>query len=166
MSFELRKNHSPGICIVHSYCKGILFDIPFISFFRIIPICSNIYIFQSSIPHIASADEGIAGRIEPIKSIRRTNPRNSMRVAISINHYIKIFLSQKAPAIRANSLVVRLDQIGAALGITFARQLHHLGPLIEGSVTVAICGIIIIAVALNLRIIRLIIVIKNHCADI
>ena len=105
MSFELRKNHSPGICIVHSYCKGILFDIPFISFFRIIPICSNIYIFQSSIPHIASADEGIAGRIEPIKSIRRTNPRNSMRVAISINHYIKIFLSQKAPAIRANSLV-------------------------------------------------------------
>ncbi len=78
-------------------------------FLWIIPICTLFYTRKPAIPHIPGADEGITCRIEPVKSIRRTDPRNSMRVAISINHYIKIFLSQKAPAIRANSLVVRLD---------------------------------------------------------
>ena len=89
-----------------------------------------------------------------------------MRVAISINHYIKIFLGQKAPAIRANSLVVRLDQIGTALGVTFARQLHHLGPLVEATITIAICSIPIIAVTFNCRIVRLIFCNTNHLADI
>ncbi len=91
---------------------------------------------------------------------------NSVPIVVRMKHNVKIVLGQKAPAIRTDALVIRLDQIGAAFGIAAARQLHHLGPLVESSVTVAICGIVIIAESFNLRIIRLIIVIENHFTNI
>ena len=62
--------------------------------------------------------------------------------------------------------MVFLDKVRTALGIAFARQLHHLGPLVKATVTVAICGIVIITVTFYLGIILLILVSSNHISDI
>ena len=62
--------------------------------------------------------------------------------------------------------MVRLDLVGTTFGIAFARQLHHLGPLVQGSVTVALRGIVIITIALDFRVIFLILKTPNHFSNI
>ena len=62
--------------------------------------------------------------------------------------------------------MVFLDKVRTTLGIAFARQLHRLGPLVKATVTVAICGVVIITVAFYLGIILLILVSSNHISDI
>ena len=89
-----------------------------------------------------------------------------MRISIAVYDKFEIVVSQQAPAIRADSLVVFLDKVRTTLGIAFARQLHHLGPLVQGSVTVALRGIVIITIALNLRVIFLILKTPNHISDV
>ena len=89
-----------------------------------------------------------------------------MRISIAVYDKFEIVVSQQAPAIRADSLMIRLNLVDSALGIAFARQLHHLGPLIQGSIAVALRGIVIITITLDLRVIFLVFKAPNHFTDV
>ena len=89
-----------------------------------------------------------------------------MRIAIGMKHYVKIFLGQEPPAIRTDSLMIFLNKVSTTFSIATARQLHHLGPLVEPPVAVAIGRVPIVAITFNRRIISLIFYVCNHFADI
>ena len=89
-----------------------------------------------------------------------------MLIVVGMQNDIEVVLRQQAPAVGADSLMVFLDKVGTALGIATARQLHHFGPLVEPAVYFAVGGIIVIAIAFYLGIIRQIFIVIIHFTDI
>ena len=115
---------------------------------------------------IASSNKAKPSIIAATKTKRRTGTLHPIFVPIAVHNDIVIIVGQQAPSARANSLVVRLNQISTTLSITFIRQLHHFGPLIKATVIMTIQRIIFIAVAFNLGIIFLIFKAIYHFTDI
>ncbi len=98
--------------------------------------------------------------------MHRTHSLDAVIISFGIYHYDIIIKIKQSPAIGADSLVVRLNQIGTTFSIAAARQLHHLSPLVEASKFVALGGIVVIAIALYLGIVILVVFAEHHIADI
>ena len=65
----------------------------------------------------------------------------------------KIMPRHQTPAFWANSLVVWLYKVGATLGIATIVETHHLRPLVKAAVTVALGGVVVVAVAFDFRVV-------------
>ena len=74
-------------------------------------------------------------------------------IPVGMNYDVVVVICQKSPTVGANSLVVRLNQVGATLAVALKRQLHRLRPLVKPTVLNAIEGIIVVAIFLYLCII-------------
>ena len=66
---------------------------------------------------------------------------------------LKIINIHYSPAFWANSLVVWLYKVGATLSITTVIETHHLRPLVKAAVTVALGGVVVVAVAFDFRVV-------------
>ena len=137
-------------------------------FLRIKPINS---FFQTIKPtlfrSLTRSGQGESAGIRSAETICRAQPLYAVIIDILIPHHNTIIIIRKQPpTIRADSLVVFLNKVGAALGIAAARQLHHLGPLVEATEFVALGGIIVVAVAFDFGIVVLVIFARHHLTDI
>ena len=89
-----------------------------------------------------------------------------MSISITMQNDVKIIICQQAPSVRADSLVIRLNLVCTALGVAFAGQLHHFGPLVKATELVALGGIVVIALALYLGVVILVLVARHIGTDI
>ena len=82
-----------------------------------------------------------------------THPFDTCIIIISMHHYIKIIISQQAPSIWTNALVIRFNQVSTTLGIAFARQLHRFSPLIKPPIRKTYDSVIVITISFYFRVI-------------
>ena len=136
-------------------------------FLRKKPISS---LFQTIKPtlfrSLTRSSQGKTTAIRSAETICRAQPLYTIIIPFGCTNYNIIFICKQPPTIGADSLVVFLNKVGAALGIAAARQQHHLGPLIKAAKFVALGGIIVVAVAFDLGIIVLVVFARHHLADI
>ena len=86
-----------------------------------------------------------------IKTTKRysTHPLDTGIIIICMNNDVEIVISQKAPSIRANALMILFNKVCTTFGIAFAGQLHRFSPLVKASIPIALGCVIIITIALN-----------------
>ena len=137
-------------------------------FLRIKPINS---FFQTIKPtlfrSLTGSSQGESAAIRSAETMHRTQALDAIIIFVLISsHNTIIIIREQPPTIGADSLMVLLNKVGTAFGIAAARQLHHLGPLVEATEFVALGGIIVVAVAFNLGIVVLVIFAEHHLTDI
>ena len=130
------------------------------------PVCRFIHLCKCVLPVITGPDKAKACSIVATKAERRAHSFDTVGILVAIDNDIKIIISQKTPTIRANTLMIFLNQAGATFGIPTILQAPQPRPLVKPALAVTIRCIIVIAIAFDFRVIFLILESTNHFTNI